>query len=156
MSIPNDTLDVKSPIGGSNELSKDDILDLLAPDKETEGEAEGAPEGEGTPDKKPKKPADKPEEDIIDDEEQDDEEEEVDEEPEELNLVTPVRRKEILAKYPNVFKDFPYLEQAYYREQKYTEIFPTIDDASEALDKAGTLDRFETDLMQGDFHKILG
>src|SRR5215831_19879700 len=42
---------------------------------------------------------------------------------ENLELVTPVRRGEILAKYPNVFKDFPYLEKAYYREQQFTETF---------------------------------
>ena len=36
--------------------------------------------------------------------------------------MTPVRRKEILAKYPKLFKDFPYLEKAYYREQQFTEV----------------------------------
>ena len=33
---------------------------------------------------------------------------------EDLELTTPVRRREILAKYPKLFKDFPYLEKAYY------------------------------------------
>lgn len=74
---------------------------------------------------------------------------------EQLELVTPVRRKEILTKYPNLFKDFPYLERAYYREQAFTEIVPTIEDAKTAVAKAETLDRFENELMGGTTENIL-
>lgn len=74
---------------------------------------------------------------------------------EQLELVTPVRRKEILAKYPSLFKDFPYLEKAYYREQQFTELLPTIDDAKMAVEKSQTLDNFEADLMGGNTEKIL-
>ena len=74
---------------------------------------------------------------------------------EDLEVVTPVRRKEILAKYPQLFKDFPYLEKAYYREQKYTELLPTIQDAEEAVNKAQTWDKFEQDLTDGDLKGIL-
>lgn len=74
---------------------------------------------------------------------------------EQLELVTPVRRKEILSKYPNLFKEFPYLERAYYREQAFTEILPTIEDAKTAVEKAQTLDNFETDLMGGNTETVL-
>lgn len=74
---------------------------------------------------------------------------------EQLELVTPVRRAEILKKYPSVFKDFPYLEKAYYREQQFTEIFPTLDEAREAVSSKETLDHFESDLIKGDTEKIL-
>lgn len=74
---------------------------------------------------------------------------------EELELVTPVRRKEILAKYPTLFKDFPYLEKAYYREQKFTELLPTIDDAKIAVEAKQTLDRMEADVMTGNTELIL-
>lgn len=74
---------------------------------------------------------------------------------EQLELVTPVRRKEILTKYPNLFKDFPYLERAYYREQAFTEIVPTIDDAKQAVAKAETLDKFEAEIMGGSTENIL-
>jgi len=75
---------------------------------------------------------------------------------EDLNeLVTPVRRKEILAKYPKLFKDFPYLEKAYYREQQFTETFPTIQDAKLAAEKASILDRTERELMNGDISSVL-
>lgn len=74
---------------------------------------------------------------------------------EQLDVVTPIRRKEILKKYPTLFKDFPYLEKAYYREQQFTELLPTIADAKQAVAKSETLDRFESDLMGGKTETIL-
>jgi hypothetical protein len=72
-----------------------------------------------------------------------------------LELTTPVRRKEILAKYPKLFKDFPYLEKAYYREQQFTEILPTIQDARIAAEKSRILDQTEQQVMNGDISVIL-
>src|SRR6187399_1594582 len=79
---------------------------------------------------------------------EDDELKEIEEEldgpkEEDLELMTPVRRREILAKYPKLFKDFPYLEKAYYREQQFTEVYPTIQDARAAHEKSQILDRVE-------------
>ena len=93
-------------------------------------------------------------------EDEDDELKELEEElegpkEEDLELTTPVRRKEILAKYPKLFKDFPYLEKAYYREQQFTELLPTIQDAKIAVAKAQYIDRFDQDLMNGDLSSIL-
>lgn len=83
-------------------------------------------------------------------------EEELEEPDEEkLELVTPIRRKEILAKYPNLFKEFPALENAYYREQAYSEILPTINDAKEAVEKAGMLDTYEKEIMNGSTETLL-
>lgn len=77
------------------------------------------------------------------------------EEEELLELTTPVRRKEILTKYPNLFKDFPYLEKAYYREQQFTELLPTVQDARIAVEKAQILDQTEQAVMNGDISSIL-
>src|SRR5215471_8169350 len=74
---------------------------------------------------------------------------------EQLELVTPVRRRDILKKYPNIFKDFPYLEKAYYREQQFTELLPTIEDAKAAVEKSKVLDRFESDVTSGNTETIL-
>lgn len=140
------------------ELSKEDIIEFLAEDdKEDEKPIEL---------KDDKKKEDKEEEKELESKDKEVEETETDElkeieeeleEPDEekLELVTPVRRAEILKKYPTLFKDFPYLEKAYYREQQFTEIFPTIPDAKEALDKADTLDKLEKDLMDGNTNKVL-
>jgi len=95
-----------------------------------------------------------------------DEEEEVDElkeieeelegpKEEDLELTTPVRRREILAKYPQLFKDFPYLEKAYYREQQFTELLPTIQDAQVAVEKARFMDDIDHSLMNGDISQVL-
>lgn len=74
---------------------------------------------------------------------------------EDLELTTPVRRKEILAKYPTLFKDFPYLEKAYYREQQFTELLPTIQDAKVAVEKAKVMDHLERNIMDGDISNVL-
>lgn len=100
------------------------------------------------------------EEEKEDDEKEDKELDELEDELEEpddekLELTTPVRRKEILAKYPKLFKDFPYLEKAYYREQQFTEIVPTIEDAREAVAKADVLDKFSADIDRGDLTQAL-
>ena len=82
-----------------------------------------------------------------------DEEEEDEENIDEL--ITPVKRREILAKYPKLFKDFPYLEKAYYREQQFTEVYPTVKDARVAAEKAAILDKTEQAVMGGDISSIL-
>lgn len=74
---------------------------------------------------------------------------------EQLELVTPVRRSEILKKFPTIFKEFPYLEKAYYREQQFTERFPTMKDADDAVASTKTLQAFESDLLAGNTEKML-
>lgn len=66
-----------------------------------------------------------------------------------LELAMPVRRSEILKEFPDLFKKFPALERSYYRDQQFSEILPTIEDAKEAVAKAEILDKFETDLFDG-------
>lgn len=89
-----------------------------------------------------------------DKEEEKDELEELEEElkgpkEEDLELTTPVRKREILAKYPKIFEDFPHLEKAYYRELEFTKLLPTIQDAKDAVQAVNTLNAFEADLKEG-------
>lgn len=147
-----------APIGGKED-SVSDVIDLLNADDEPEViDLEPKPKPKA---KEKEIPADKE-----DKEESEEEPEEIDElkeieeelnEPtdEQLELVTPVSRREILKKYPNVFKDFPHLEKAYYREQQFTEIFPTIPEAREAAAAVNTLDNFEQDLLKGNTKALL-
>lgn len=167
-----------TPLGGGD-LSKDDILDYLNSDDDKDDKDDDKSDdlAEDDDDEKPKskdKEKDKGKEkekskskekdtddDSVDDEDNDeldlDELEESLEEPtdEKLELVTPVSRAKILKKYPNVFKDFPYLEKAYYREQQFTEIFSHPDDAKQAFEKAETLDKFENDILSGNTEVVL-
>lgn len=139
---------------GSGPLSKDDIIDFLG----EEDEKEIIPLDTD----KEKKDDDKELETKDDDGEaekesvEDELEEELEEPSEEkLELVAPASRKEILTKYPKLFREFPYLEKAMYREQQFTALLPTLDDAKNAIEARDTLGKVESDLMNGDTEKLL-
>lgn len=139
-----DTTTPESGGGTTEEMSKEDMIDFIS---EEDDEDKEVLEIEAKP-----KSKSKDEDDGDEKPEESDELAEIEEElkpptEEQLELVTPVRRREILNKYPSLFKDFPYLEKAYYREQQFTEVFPTIPDAKQAFAKSQTLDRFEQDLV---------
>lgn len=156
MSTPNSN--PISDITPSGEMGHEEMIEFMG--QETDEEVLDLED-------KPKpKPTKLPDEKVIEGEETEDREEKPDElleieqelEPpteEQLELVTPVRRREILAKYPTLFKDFPYLEKAYYREQQFTELLPTIDDARAAVQAKEVLDRFENDVMGGNTETLL-
>ncbi len=135
--------------------SKQDMIDFMA-----EGDNDEKPEVIDLEDKKDKEEDPDKEEvdpDLEEDLDKKDKKDELsdfeDEEPpndEKLELVAPVRKAEILKKYPNLFKDFPYMEKAWFREQQFSEVFPTPADAREAAEKAEALDAFEKNLVSGD------
>lgn len=147
-------------------LNKEDIINLLeADDDDTEVLDLGKPSKD---DKTPKgKPASKDEDndddEKVDDDDDEEEKDELDEleedlkEPddEDLELMTPARRKDILKEYPDLFKKFPELERSYFRERKFTELLPTIEDAREAVEAKQTLDSFEAALAKGEVKDIL-
>src|SRR5262245_3129968 len=152
--------------GGGGELSKEDMIEFMADDEESQDVLDlDDKKTKGKTDKTTRKEQGETEEEAETNEETSDEDsdEESDEESDELSeleqelqgptdeqleLVTPVRRGEILKKYPNLFKDFPYLEKAYYREQQFTELLPTIEDARNAVEKSQILEKFEADVIQ--------
>lgn len=129
----------------SEPLDTMDVIELLGEEEPTEPLDLRPP---------PSKEDDDSDKDDEDKEPEKDELEELEEElkgpsDEDLELMTPVRRKEILAKFPTLFKEFPYLEKAYYRDQQFTEVFPTIQDARQSAEKAQILDGFENLIIKG-------
>ncbi len=90
---------------------------------------------------------------LEDSEEVEEKEEDID--PNDVELQVPVKMKELLAKYPNIKKDFPELIAANFREKEYAEVFPTVDDAKEAVEKVATLDKFQDLIFKGDTAPIL-
>lgn len=154
MSMPNSNSDTLNDTPSSSD--HEEVINFLGGDDEPEViDLEPKPKPTKVP------PSDKKDEESEDEStEQTDDLTELEQEleppsEEQLELVTPVRRREILAKYPQLFKDFPYLEKAYYREQQFTELLPTIDDAKAAVEAKNILDRFEADVMNGNTEKIL-
>lgn len=140
------------------ELTKDETIEFLNADDEVTEVLELKDEKKIKEDSKDDKKEDEEEE--SDDEEEKDELDELEEELEEVDdekieLMAPARRKDILRDYPGLFKKYPYLEHAYYREQKFTELLPTIEDAKIAVDKAEVLDKFSADLGKGDLGKAI-
>jgi len=150
----------------SPDLGKEDIYDILSADDDTKDEVINLESEKDIKDTtgKEKDDADDAEEDKESEKDDEDDElkaieEELDEEKEpdeeKLDLITPVPRREILKKYPQLFKEFPYLEKAYYREQQFTEVHPTIEEARISKDKAEILDAYEGDIMEGNIEKTL-
>jgi len=134
-----------------------ETLDLTKPLKKA-GEKDEKDEKEETTDETPDETDEENDEEADEDEdplkELEEDLEEIDEEK--LELTTPVKRREILKKYPNLFKDFPYLEKAYFREQQFTEILSTIDDAKEAAESHKVLGRFTEDMVEkGNVNNVL-
>lgn len=151
---------------GVAELDKSDILDIISDEstddieqevveevskKVVEKEEEDLEEDES---EEGKKKEDKIE--LVDKEDEDDEEEDKKEvDDEELEIIAPARRKEILKKYPNVFKDFPHLERSYYRDQKYTEMFGTPQEAEQVVRVAQNYNHFAQSLGKGTTEEVL-
>ena len=46
--------------------------------------------------------------------------------------------KDIKAKYPDLFKDFPQLRHTFFHEKEYRELYPTVEDAKEAAEDANS------------------
>ena len=126
-----------------NELmSAQDKIDFLGDDEESKLELEDMEE-------EPKKEA-KPSK-----EEEKEEEEEKEPKEEDLDLSENISRKAILKEFPEIFKKFPGLERAFYREQAFTEVFPTVQDAKDAGERAKEFDKFESEVLAGNTESIL-
>lgn len=166
-------VDAGAPVIGAPgaDLSKDDILDYLSKDDDAEAEIiplddQKKADKDKVKDKKAKEEPEEVDEDKDKGEEDEDNDEEVDplkeleedlEEPgeEKLELQQTTSRREILKKYPKIFKDFPGLETAYYREQEFTKLLPTIAEARKAVEDQKILQNFDTDLQAGNTEEVL-
>jgi uncharacterized protein YeaO (DUF488 family)/3-methyladenine DNA glycosylase AlkC len=139
----------------SGKMSVSDMTDFLGQDDdntELPGLDENPETDEEDPEEKGKKEGKaKTIEDEIESELEDEDKLETLNEDEEIF----VSRKEILTKYPNLFKEFPHLDKAVYRERKYAEMLPTIEDAKLAVEKSEVLDNFSKELAEGNSVSVL-
>lgn len=72
----------------------------------------------------------------------------------ELELAKIPKRQEIKAAYPDIFKKFPQLEHALYREQAFTEVFPTVNDAKQAKEEIDQFNGFQSELLDGNVEGV--
>src|SRR5216684_2440964 len=117
-------------------LTSDDILDKL--NETDEKEVDEKPKEEVT-EESIKEP-------ITEDEGRTEEKIEIEEEEKYEEIP---KRQAILKEFPELFKKFPAIEHAIYREQQYAEIFPTLDDAKEANARLDDFKAFESELFDG-------
>lgn len=118
-------------------------------------EKEDKPEKKVAKSKEDESKEDESEEDETEDEEELEEELNLDEEEDELKLLIPAKRKDILKEFPTLFKKFPGLERAMYREQGYTEVYPTIKEAKESVELLRNYKDLESSILEGNIEGLL-
>lgn len=147
----------------TGEITKDDIVDILSEEEQPKPEKD---KGDKKEDKKEDKDelelgeeGDEDDEDDEDDEEDEDEGSEEDEEERILQLedqqIEIPRKKEILKAFPDLFKKFPSIESAIYRDRQFSEIFPTPEEARDAAEKSQQFDHLGNDLYRGNSETLL-
>lgn len=148
-------LSPSSPIE-TGETTKADILDLLNDESDIKETLPLEDEKEVPPAKEKEEPKEEGKEKEIELAEEGEEETDEYKEDEDLDIIAPARRKEILKKYPNLFKEFPHLEKAYYRDQVYNELFSTPEEAKEVAQVAKTFETFQNQVVgKGDTTQVL-
>jgi len=70
------------------------------------------------------------------------------------NLIK-LTKQVIKEKYPTFFKDFPELKHAFFREQQFTEIFPTVEDAKRAAERELAYEEISASVIEGDAEKFI-
>lgn len=145
------TLEITLP-GGEDESETTEDSDEVEQDQETE-ESEESEESEDEEESED----DKSEEDdkSKDEKKEDDETEEEDEEKPKGKQHQRTSFRDIKGKYPDFFKTFPDLRDAFFREREYTKIFPTIEDAKEVAAIANSFADISDNLLNGNPAKLL-
>lgn len=154
----------------SAKLTAEGILDILnedvIPDNQESNDQESNDQEDGQKDKKTsskKELIKEEEEELEDQEDQEDQEEDQEEESEDKEVIDDIdsfhdvpSRAQVLKAFPDLYKKFPGLEKSIYREQQYSEIFPSIDAAKEAKDEIGKFKQLQSDVFSGDITKLFG
>jgi hypothetical protein len=163
MQMPNDVLNSLSAPTGKTELSQNDVLAALGDEGEESTDTQTAEEIilEDKSDKTPDADKDDEKEENESEETEklevsDDDDEKIELKDEEVDeYVELPSRKSILKAYPDLFKKFPGVERAMYREKEYTETFPTIAEAKQAKERLEVFRNIETDLFDGNITNLL-
>lgn len=118
---------------------KDKILDLLNADDDEPVVEEPVKEDEP----------------VVEDEDEEIKLETGEEKIDEDEVLIPVARKEILKKYPNLFKEFPQLDKSYYKAKEYDNLVGTVADARELVERNNEYKKVETAVNDGNIAPVL-
>lgn len=155
-------LSTNQPKGQS--VSANEVLDLLGDDKEVDlvDKTEDKTDKVAKP-KTEDKTDDKEDDniDLNDDEDDEDKEDKINlkeksgEADEDIEITAPPKKQELLKAFPDLFTKFPWFEKMLFRDRQYSEMFGSVDDAKEAIDKVNGYEAFERDLIEGNTEKVL-
>jgi len=126
-----------------------DDLEITLPE-ESEEPTEEVEEEEPTEEVEEEKEEKEEEEKEEKKEEKEEEEEEEEEEKSEKKLHARPTFRDIKEKFPDFFKTFPDLRNAFFREREYSKVFPTVEDARETLSFAESASQVTRSLAAGD------
>lgn len=115
---------------GTEEVSEEEDSTSEDGDTETEGDTEGTEEKEEV-------------------------KEEVEEEEEPIEALPEATFKNVKAKYPNFFKEFPEVAKSFGKVRQYEEAFATPEDAKEAYGALSNFQEIANDLQSGNPVKLL-
>lgn len=136
-----DILNADDKPGDVDEFDKDEEKpdEESDEDSDEEKDAEGEDEDEG-------EDSDEGDEEDSDSEtdESDSEDESNDDESRDLSLYKAVKKD-----FPELFKKHPELKNIIFREQRYTSIYASVEDAEEAKDRNEAFSKLETDILDG-------
>jgi len=147
------------PVEGRTERQIFDAVDDVTKDKnDKSGDTKDEKEDTETPEDAEETPEDNEEKDDEDSDEppQPKDEENEDEEGTENLEETDEVYARIKKVSPELFKKVPELKQIIFREQEYTNVFPTVKEAKEALDTLQTFQEFNEDIGNGNSAKLIG
>lgn len=152
--MPNE-MDLEITLPGSEEESSEDAEETQdGEESESEGEGEDTEEESESEDESESEESD-PDGEKKEDEDKEDEEDDKKKTEGKLRHGRPSYR-DIKEKFPEFFKTFPDLRDAFFREREYSKVFPTLDDAKEALAYARSFGEVSQSLMQGDPGLLFG
>lgn len=138
-----------APVGDNTDYS-DDLSILEADDSSTEEVEEEEKPEEEEPEPEAADSDDSEIEQALEESEETVDEEKDPEDEEDSEFEPGIGRpsfKEITKEFPELAKKFPAIREIYYREAKFTEYFPTVDDAKEAVEKSSQLDILDSELF---------
>lgn len=76
-------------------------------------------------------------------------------ESDEIGDYSPVPKEQLLKAYPDIFKKFPQIKNTFAREERFTEIFPTVEDAETAANYQEAFNNFESHIASGNPEHLL-
>lgn len=153
VNIPDNKSDIKDDIDllGTEDDEPDDKED---DDADADADTDDK-DDDGDKDDKEEEDKEEEEEELDDEgkpKKKEDEEEEEEEEEQDLVRHSYASIKKV---YPELFKKFPGLKQAFFREQEFTKLFPNVDDAQSALEAQENYTAIRESVINGDAETFL-